>query len=245
MTKKLQLAYKGNKCAGCGLSVQEMLERYGTFQRMTEFHHIDPKKKHKKYSNIIRQKLNNEQLNELDKCVLLCSNCHAVVHAQNIQVFLKLSVDLNGQTYTQNLKGQMILDLKNRRGRIFIDETLKLGTYIIKVGDSEPVRVVGLALENVEYMRQLISSVKSAGRVRIWDEVRSKYVCALDHIDDDTFRYQQDVSFSLVQIGSCDDLPKFWIRNGVYLDEEGRIQSEGKIDAIVEYASIQWYQSYL
>ena len=80
--KEQQLRYKGYHCASCGVSVAEIVARYGTFNRLTQFHHIDPKTKSKNYSNLIRRKISSEQLDELDKCVLLCDRCHNVIHAQ-------------------------------------------------------------------------------------------------------------------------------------------------------------------
>jgi len=61
MSRDFQLKYKGNRCAFCGMTVEEMLARYGTFKRMTEFHHIDEGKKAKNYNNLIQRKLSSEQ----------------------------------------------------------------------------------------------------------------------------------------------------------------------------------------
>ena len=64
------LAYKGSKCESCG---------YDKYKGALEFHHKDPKKKDpqglRKYK---REKL----FAELDKCVLLCANCHREEHAR-------------------------------------------------------------------------------------------------------------------------------------------------------------------
>ena len=62
------LAYKGGKCEHCG---------YNRYKGALEFHHKDPTQKDpqglRKYN---RTKL----FAELDKCVLLCSNCHREEH---------------------------------------------------------------------------------------------------------------------------------------------------------------------
>jgi predicted HNH restriction endonuclease len=64
------LNYLGNKCSICG---------YDKCKRALEFHHIDPSKKefiisgsHCRSWEKIKQ--------ELDKCILVCSNCHAELH---------------------------------------------------------------------------------------------------------------------------------------------------------------------
>jgi len=69
-TKQLAVDYKGGKCSKCG---------YNKCIAALEFHHIDPKTKDKDYFNS-REGLTNELKTELDKCVLLCANCHREIH---------------------------------------------------------------------------------------------------------------------------------------------------------------------
>jgi 5-methylcytosine-specific restriction endonuclease McrA len=66
----LKLEY-GGKCQRCG---------YDKYLGALEFHHLDPTVK--EYHLGQRRGLNKEALKqELDKCQLLCSNCHKEVHA--------------------------------------------------------------------------------------------------------------------------------------------------------------------
>ena len=58
------------------MSVVEIIQRFGKFRRYFQNHHVDPAKKDPNYNNLIRRHISTEQLDELDKCVLLCSNCH-------------------------------------------------------------------------------------------------------------------------------------------------------------------------
>lgn len=74
--KKLAVAYKGSKCLNCGFS-----EYLGAL----EFHHLDLKKKDSRISRMSNRKLTDELKQELDKCVLLCANCHRMAHAGLIQ----------------------------------------------------------------------------------------------------------------------------------------------------------------
>lgn len=68
-TKLKAIAYKGSKCLVCG---------YNRSIRVLQFHHIDPKSKEFGISGSTKS---FEKLKpELDKCVLLCSNCHGEVH---------------------------------------------------------------------------------------------------------------------------------------------------------------------
>lgn len=63
--------YKGGKCVRCG---------YNTCLQAMCFHHLDPSKKDFKISGSHAKSWENHQ-NELDKCILLCHNCHNELHA--------------------------------------------------------------------------------------------------------------------------------------------------------------------
>jgi hypothetical protein len=67
--KKKAVEYKGGKCQECG---------YKKCIAALEFHHRDPNEKDFEISNGAR---NWDKIKaELDKCDLLCSNCHKEVH---------------------------------------------------------------------------------------------------------------------------------------------------------------------
>jgi hypothetical protein len=76
-TKTQAAGYKGKVCNECGIESNE-IEIY-------EFHHIDPKDKRYNLSNLIRHKkvMDDELISELDKCILLCRNCHRILHYED------------------------------------------------------------------------------------------------------------------------------------------------------------------
>jgi hypothetical protein len=61
--------YKGGKCEHCG---------YDRYRGALEFHHVDPRTK--EHYGLRAIKL-SRLFAEVDKCVLLCSNCHREEHA--------------------------------------------------------------------------------------------------------------------------------------------------------------------
>ena len=61
--------YLGGKCVTCG---------YNKCSRALHFHHVDPLEKDFNVASKIRAW--DKIKNELDKCILLCSNCHAELH---------------------------------------------------------------------------------------------------------------------------------------------------------------------
>lgn len=69
LSKKKAVEYLGGKCLKCG---------YNKCLSALEFHHLDPSKKDPEYYSL---KVNFSKLkSELDKCVLLCANCHREEH---------------------------------------------------------------------------------------------------------------------------------------------------------------------
>lgn len=75
--KAMAIEYKGGKCIGCG---------YNRYQGALELHHVNPIEKgfgigDKGYTRSwVKVKA------ELDKCVLLCANCHREVAAGIMQL---------------------------------------------------------------------------------------------------------------------------------------------------------------
>lgn len=69
-TKQLSVEYKGGKCSKCG---------YNKCLAALDFHHLDPNTKDKDYFNQ-RGGLTENLKSELDKCILLCANCHREEH---------------------------------------------------------------------------------------------------------------------------------------------------------------------
>lgn len=68
--KKLAIEYLGGKCKHCGLETDAL--------SVYEFHHLRDKKYNLKF--LIENRSWNMIQQELDKCILLCSNCHRILH---------------------------------------------------------------------------------------------------------------------------------------------------------------------
>lgn len=93
--KKEAVKYKGGKCMHCG---------YKKSIVAMDFHHIDPSQKDKNWKTLRKHSL--EQLkNELDKCDLLCKNCHLTVHHKREKP--------NNRSKNKEFKKLACLDYKN------------------------------------------------------------------------------------------------------------------------------------
>ena len=82
------LEYKGNKCIKCG---------YNKCPASLDFHHRDPNEKDFSISKIRITSWENNKIkltNELDKCDLLCKNCHAELHYSQ-EAFSEIESDQN------------------------------------------------------------------------------------------------------------------------------------------------------
>jgi hypothetical protein len=64
--------YKGGKCINCG---------YNKCLSALDFHHLDPLTKDFSFGSRKGTIKKEKAILELDKCILLCRNCHAEVHA--------------------------------------------------------------------------------------------------------------------------------------------------------------------
>jgi len=73
--KEMAIEYKGGACISCG---------FAKYAGSLDFHHVDPKQKDAGVSKLTRSPMTDKIQHELDKCVLLCANCHRMVHGNII-----------------------------------------------------------------------------------------------------------------------------------------------------------------
>lgn len=75
--KLMAVEYKGGKCECCG---------YDKYAGALEFHHLDPTKKDFGIGNKGYTRSWEKIKEELDKCIMVCANCHREVHAGLIEI---------------------------------------------------------------------------------------------------------------------------------------------------------------
>lgn len=223
MSREIQLFYKGNKCAYCGRSVLESLLRHGTFHRMYQFNHVDPSKKHPDYDNLIRRTISTEQLDELDKCVLLCNQCHGILHGQNVNISLTLVVKVWDRTAEQTFKGQVIFDRVDNKLAFFTDDEILIKPYWLNLGD-EPTRLIFRKDLKDSLMSQWVSLTKTRGPLAITDEKRNLLFGAR-RLNDTDVEIAQHCKFTLLPVqGNPTPDTTIWCRNGFAI-----IQQRGKV----------------
>jgi len=83
---------KGGKCEKCG---------YDKCLDCLQFHHIDPETKSFPLSKEFLWRTKWEKiLVELDKCQLLCANCHSEIHSKFQKSVPELIQELNGKQFS-------------------------------------------------------------------------------------------------------------------------------------------------
>ncbi len=75
--KQMALEYKGNKCSICS---------YDRCTQALEFHHLDPNEKEFAIGYKGETRSWERTKKELDKCILVCSNCHREIHFPQVNI---------------------------------------------------------------------------------------------------------------------------------------------------------------
>ncbi len=230
--RRLLYKYKGDCCRYCSLSVEGMIERFGTFQRMFQFNHVDSTKKHPDYKDLIQQKLVSEQqLNEVDKCILMCNECHGVLHAQDIEAELHLKVEIAGQSAEQTIKGQMIFDKVTGLATFLTNQSVLVYPYRLSLGRKKPKIVFGTQLIEPEdllgkIMRELAKHKTVV--IRAWNK---EQLVRVTHTGGRMYRMEHDLRFPLFGVilheNGKDSPITGWVRNGMLVRTNGEIHREG------------------
>lgn len=122
--KSKMVAAMGGKCQCCG---------YAICNDALEFHHINPEEKEFTFGRIKANPKNREKIiNELKKCILLCSNCHREIHSgcrQIPEVYAEFDDSLIKSEYElrKNMRKQQIVitqPVVDRRKIYLTDEQL-------------------------------------------------------------------------------------------------------------------------
>ena len=83
----MAIRHKGGRCSRCG---------YDQCVEALEFHHLDPAEKDFGISEKGYTRSWNRVLAELEKCILVCANCHRELHA-NTQLFAERRTETAGE----------------------------------------------------------------------------------------------------------------------------------------------------
>jgi 5-methylcytosine-specific restriction endonuclease McrA len=106
--KQMSIEYKGGKCQVCG---------YCKYQGALELHHLDPSTKGFGIGDKGYTRSWEKVKTELDKCILLCANCHREVAAGIVQLPCESKVENEvnsvNPTYKQAGNTEPSFDISN------------------------------------------------------------------------------------------------------------------------------------
>lgn len=225
MADRTQLyKYKGNQCSICGLSIAEMVARYRTFNRMFALHHIDPSTKHPSYENLMKQKLSLEQIEEVDKCTLLCTLCHDKIHAQNITGKLEFSVQIGERKVSQCLDGWILTDELDETYTFVTNQMLLLQPCVVRVGTKNPVELCVIEIERDGHLLDWLQNLPQYKSIEVLSRSTRKILMQIEYTGERKAKITQAVGFPVADIristqeGRANDV---WIRNGHILTKAG------------------------
>ena len=224
--------YKGNLCASCGKTVQEMMERYQTVNRMFQFHHIDPSAKDQHYKRLMAQRLSRRQLDEIDKCVLLCTECHAILHAQEIKAKLELSVELDKRKVTQICEGWIRADLVDRKLTFVTNQPYLLHLCTVIIGQQAPRHLFLVEIERQDNLFEWLEQIEQHKRIEVSAVRNKKLFMHIKHIDGRQIEVTQSIGFPLMHLEFFpfgETKEAIYFRNGLVLTASGNFHSTGQI----------------
>ena len=216
-----------------------MVASFGDVRRMFEFHHVDPKEKSTDYKNLIRKKLCSDQLDELDKCILLCGNCHDILHSQEIHGALDFNIELEGKTASQTLNGSFIINATKQTATFLTNEKLYLLPFWMQCSvDDSPDFVFGTEL-NDGLLFELLGKMGADGSIRLFDYRTGEQKFQAHFTETQGLMIQHDVAINLPlelnpSADNNEDL-KGWIRHGVALLSDGTVITSGVVSATLEH----------
>lgn len=233
MADRAQLyKYKGNRCSSCGLSVEEMVTRHGTFNRMFQLHHVDPDAKHASYEKLMKQMLSLEQIEEVDKCTLLCTQCHAVIHAQEITAKLELSVEIGPRKVTQCFDGWIKADVLDKTFTFVTNQSFLLKPCEIRFGTKNPIELCVIEIEKDGNLLDWLQNISQYKFVEILARSTREVLMQIEYAGERKVKITQAIGFPVTAIDMStqdDGTNDVWVRNGVVLTKAGEIHTSGTL----------------
>ena len=202
---RLLFQYKGNCCSFCGKTVEQMLKRFGVANKLFQFHHIDPDKKHPDYNKLMQRKLSTEQLDEVDKCVLLCSDCHIILEAQKGEAVITLTRDLGDRAVEQKITGNIIVDMEDRKIHFFSEDVILLDLYDVQRGKAAPEALTGIDLHENNTLSWMLLETLQTERLLIRRHEDQRQMLEATRLNRRSCRLHPSVEFSLIQFNGLRD----------------------------------------
>lgn len=237
--RSIRLAYMGNRCRRCGKTVRAVERRYGTSGNVFHFNHVNPRNKAPNYERLIERAVCSEQFDELDKCVMLCTECHGILHAQNFNGKGTTTLTLaDGRVVREDFRFQCLIDFLKPKFHLFGDDPRLLHVFRYQLGCGEVVLATARELEAA--LLGLMVATRRGGELQIWDG--QGLVFKVASLDKRHAEVNFPVRFSLIkaELRTGDPSnPVIWIRNGKLIDRQRGVRSGGHVRLQFEYSELE------
>jgi hypothetical protein len=235
--RHLRLHYKGGRCEVCGRSVKAVERRFMTSKGTFDFNHIDPKQKSPSYKALMKRVLSKEQLDELDKCNLLCRICHGVWTNQQLSGDVTVTLQLpDGRTVLRKFPFHGMMEINNGKPRFyaFSDMPTYLTTYQYQIGNDEIRFLIGFELQGE--LDNLILATRQGDVLKICDA--KGIVFMAERVDAEHVGIMYLVRFPFFAAEFREDQRngrRVWARNGKVITEGEGVQKGGTIRGTIGY----------
>ena len=241
--RHIRLEYLGGRCVICRRSIKALERRYLTASKgAVEFNHIDPSQKSPNYEKLIRRVVSAAQLDELDKCNLLCRICHGIWTNQRLTGKIQVTMSLpDGRIAKKRFRHHGLIEIKNGQPTVymFADNPCQLEIYAYSLGNSQRKYRVGFELEK-SLSKLLLATRRSRRALHIWDQRGLAFKA--ERIDASRLEFQYCIRFSLLKFEGKPDNPEspyLWARNGKMIIEGRGVRKTGVVSGGMEYAELE------
>jgi len=149
-----------------------------------------------------------------------------------------LRLEFQGKEYVQVVKGQMIYDMLDKKGKIFSEENSKLNIYQVRIGKDQSEFMVGIEMDTMEFFSDLFRGLKNTKTFEIRNVDASKVMMKGEYLGHNEIEIQQAVEFPFLEYEYEEEKTRFWARNGKIIDSSGRIISCGTLTSRHEIVEI-------
>ena len=125
--RRMAIEYKGGKCERC--SYQRCLDAL-------EFHHLDSSKKDFGISDRGYTRSWKRIREEIEKCILLCANCHREIHAQT-QLLVERRDEKSGE-FREALISSRVVGVKGNPERS-LAKRIRVARNVQRLGDEKRI----------------------------------------------------------------------------------------------------------
>ena len=218
---------KAADASSVGRLVKATEQRFLTSKGTFEFNHIDPSQKAPDYSNLIRRTISESQLDELDKCNLLCRLCHGVWTNQRLTGALSFTQTLpDGRTVTKDFLNHGLIESHKGKPRLFLfaDNPANVDVYEYRLGGRGSVVMIGYELERD--LVGLLLATRDESSLCIWD--RKGWVFNADRMDSAKLRFRFAVRFPIIKFEGKPERPgdpHVSAQNGKLIIEGARVEN--------------------